>query len=251
MKIQYCSDLHLEFPENKNFMEENPIIAEGEVLILAGDIIPFSRINKANEFFDYLSGSFEKVWWIPGNHEYYHYDLVEKKGTFNEQVRDNVHLVNNSTFDYRNVRFVFSTLWSRISPPNAWEISRGLNDFQLIKCNGNRLTPDDYNQLHINSLEFLNNELVNKSVKTVVVTHHVPTFLNYPEKYKADVLNEAFASELFEQVEASQANYWIYGHHHQYVEPFTIGTTTLLTNQLGYVKYGEHECFKRDRCFEI
>jgi hypothetical protein len=38
MKIQYASDLHLEFPSNSNYMKENPLKVTGEILILAGDI---------------------------------------------------------------------------------------------------------------------------------------------------------------------------------------------------------------------
>ena len=37
MKIQYASDLHLEFAENRDFIENGGIESVGEVLILAGD----------------------------------------------------------------------------------------------------------------------------------------------------------------------------------------------------------------------
>jgi predicted phosphohydrolase len=199
MTIQYASDLHLEFPQNQEFLKANPLKPKGEVLILSGDIVPFVIMDKHKDFFRYVSDHFQVTWWIPGNHEYYHYDIAEKCGTLNENMLPNVHLVNNLTVQSDGVSLIFSTLWAKISPGHQWQVERKISDFQVIRYKGLDFSAEHFNQLHEESLHFLISELQrNDAGKKVVVTHHVPTLKNYPEKYKGDVLNEAFAVELFD-----------------------------------------------------
>ena len=245
MIVQYASDLHLEFPENKEFLKTNPLKPMGDVLVLAGDIVPFAVMDKHNDFFSYVSDHFKTTYWIPGNHEYYYFDLATKCGTLNENIKSNVHLVNNLAVEQDSVRFVFSTLWSKISQVNRWQIEQRVSDFHVIKFNNFRFSSDQFNRLHEESLSFIKQELHHHYTgKTVVVTHHVPTFMNYPEKYKGDILNEAFAVELYDLVEDAGPDFWIFGHHHYNIPDFMIEKTNLATNQLGYVKYGEHKYFK-------
>lgn len=245
LKLQYASDLHLEFPANKEFLKQQPLQPVGEVLVLAGDIVPFAVMDKHQDFFSYVSDHFKTTYWLPGNHEYYHFDIAEKSGELHEKIRSNVFLVNNTSVVHEQVKLIFSTLWSKISPGHQWEIERNMNDFHLIKHKGYRFSAEQYNRLHEESLTFIQAELNSVKNETVAVfTHHCPTFLNYPEQYKGDVLNEAFAVELYDMIESSDIAYWVHGHHHTNTPEFTIGKTKLVTNQLGYVQQNEHMKFK-------
>ncbi|MCF8362170.1 MAG: metallophosphoesterase [Prolixibacteraceae bacterium] len=252
MKIQYASDLHIEFPENRAFLKANPLKPVGDILVLAGDIVPFAVLDKHVDFFNYLSANFENTYWIAGNHEYYHYDLADKSGVFHEKIKKNVHLLNNNTIMHDDVELIFTTLWSKISPANQWAIFNRMNDFRLIKHQNDLLSIDLYNQQHEQSFRFLTETFATaNSAKKVVVTHHVPTFMNYPENFRGDALNEVFAVELFDFIEQHQPELWIYGHTHGNVSDFNIGKTRLATNQLGYVRNNEHAQFNNGKIFEI
>lgn len=252
MKIQYCSDLHLEFKENKEFLTLNPLPANGEILLLAGDIVPFAVMRKHNYFFDYISDHFKFTYWVPGNHEYYDSDISKKSGTIYESIRENVFLINNQEVKIEETKLIFTTLWTEISVDKQLVIKQNMSDFHRINNNGEWFTTEHYNALHTQSVNFLKDALSkNNSMNTIVVSHHTPTFYNYPDKYKGDPINEAFAVELFDLIENSKINYWIFGHHHQNIQSFTIGNTKLLNNQLGYVKYHENPDFKGDSIISI
>jgi len=248
MKIQFVSDLHLEFPENKEFITTNPLIPAGEILVMAGDIVPFGKTEKHEDFFDYVSDHFEMVYWMPGNHEYYHYDIKWKPQVISEKIRSNVRLVNNISILQGDTRLLFTTLWSKIDPTREMKIEKNLMDFRLIQFRRNPFTSFHFNELHQLSMDFLAQELPRRHQgNTIVVSHHVPTFQNYPAQYQDSILNEAFAVELKHFIEENKPDYWIYGHHHTNTPDFRIGQTRLLTNQLGYIALGENHGFNPAR----
>jgi len=251
MKIQYASDLHLEFRENKRFLKDNPIKPIGDILVLAGDIVPFAVLEQHKDFFSYVSDHFESTYWIPGNHEYYYSDLADRYGTFNEKIKENVYLLNNTVVHHRDVDLICSTLWSKIGIANQWKIENSLSDFQLIKYKSNKFTIGRYNQIHKECVDFIKQSLYAKANKSIVISHHVPTFYNYPDKFKGDALNDAFAVELYDVIESIGPNYWIYGHTHSNTKDFTIANTNVLTNQLAYVSHGEHDDFRNDNTIHI
>ena len=81
MKIQYASDLHLEFADNWRYLRDNPLKVTGEILILAGDIGYLGDQNYQNHpFWDWASENYNQVLVVLGNHEFYkYYDLSSMK----------------------------------------------------------------------------------------------------------------------------------------------------------------------------
>jgi predicted phosphohydrolase len=223
-----------------------------DILILAGDIFLFSKNSETIKYFDYLSENFKEIYYLPGNHEYYNSDIIRYHKFQEKAIRSNIRLVRDEVVTINGINLIFSTLWSNISPKNELIIKSHLADFSYISYDGEDFRPKHYNQLHIESKSFLEKELQNRiNEKNVVITHHVPTFLNYPEQYRNSPINEAFAVEMHDFIEKYQPEAWIYGHTHSNEPEFKIGKTRLVTNQLGYVEMGEHKTFRFDACIEI
>jgi Icc-related predicted phosphoesterase len=252
MNIQYCSDLHLEFIKNTYYLHTNRLVPQADILVLAGDIIPLWKNLSKEKYFDFLSNSFKKVYWVPGNHEYYNSDISKYSALNTKDIRGNVHVVKDMVIPVDGVNLIFSTLWSHISVPNELFIKSHLTDFSLIRIGDEAFRPKHFNILHQNSLKFIEHSLSTlKDEKNVVITHHVPTLFNYPEAYKNSPLNEAFAVELYSLIEKYQPEAWIYGHSHCNTPEFTIGKTRLVTNQFGYVDMKEHKDFRVDACINV
>lgn len=251
MKIQYCSDLHLEFEQNSKYIEQNPLKICGEILILAGDIVPLDEKFFNHPFFSFISDNYKNVFWVPGNHEFYYRDLTEFSSSFNIKLKSNISIVNNIELEYENIQFVFSALWSEISSVNEKIIEQCVADFDLITIKNKKIRTSDFNKLHSDSLKFIKHALLNKTENTVVVTHHLPSILCNSTDHKDSPINEAFCVNLTNFIENCNADFWIYGHSHFNQKPLYLGNTLLLTNQLGYVQRNEHESFNHKAYFSI
>jgi Icc-related predicted phosphoesterase len=251
MRIQYCSDLHLEFEQNSKYLINNPLVVSGEILILAGDIIPLHDEFFKDSFFSFISNNYKQVFWVPGNHEFYHKDLTEFSKSYNIKLRENINIVNNISLLYEGIQFIFSTLWSYISFDKKKYIEQSVSDFDCISIKNKKLKSEDYNLLHIDSLSFIKQSLINKTKKTIVVTHHLPSGLCNSPLHNDSLINEAFCVDLTEFIKNCNANFWIYGHSHFNQKPLFINNTVLLTNQLGYVGSNEHGDFKQNAYISI
>ena len=253
MKIQYVSDLHLEFTENTNYIKKNPIKPTGDILILAGDITLFKKQRNSDWFFDYCSENWKQTYWIPGNHEFYYSEMGYATHYIRKNVRDNVMLVQSAVELIDNVALIFSTLWTNVDEENIEDIQNGMGDYRVIKYyDSGNLEVSDTNYLHWRDKLFIEESLETyKGFTKVVVTHHKPTFQNNNPIYEGNRLSQAFSVDLDDLIIKSKPDYWIYGHNHYNAQDFKIGDTVLLTNQLGYVKHCEHLDFNSNKFIEI
>ena len=253
MKIQFASDLHLEFRDNSRWLKDNPLIPVGDILILAGDIGYLGDDNYSNHpFWSWCSENFRETVVVPGNHELYKsFDINELVEGWEFRIRDNVRAVYNKSIKYGDIEVVCSTLWAEIPLSEAYFTEKGVTDFRRIRNGRYLLSWERFNEEHRKCVDYICKTVLESSAKTrIVVTHHVPSFQLMAEEFRGSLINGAFTSNLDKMIENLPINYWIYGHSHRNIEK-VIGETKILTNQLGYVFANEHKDFKRDKMIKI
>lgn len=255
MKIQIASDLHLEFPENRHWLEENKLIPRGEVLILAGDIVVLKYKDKAQQFYDYIRSHFKQILSIFGNHEFYHGEIDFAYPSYFKKLAENQVLINNKSFVYKKVKFICSTLWSAIPDKDRLEIESRMNDYQVIyqgKYDKIPITVTHTNSFQAISLRFIEEELQKKfDGKIVVVTHHLPSHKSNVKRFLHSPLNAAYVNDLDQLIKRNQhISAWIHGHSHEFNE-IKIGKVVVARNPLGYVSAGEQRHFRRDYVIEV
>lgn len=178
MKIQYMSDLHLEFSDNNRWLKHNELSVTGDVLVLAGDIFYLkNKVAPLANFWKWASANYRQVLIVPGNHEYYNYcDVMDKGLQWKWMFKNNVGYYQNQVVRIDDTDFIMSTLWSRISPSDEYFVWKGMNDFRQIMYNGRRFTPADFNVEHEKCQDFIKQSVAESTAKRiVVVTHHLPS----------------------------------------------------------------------------
>jgi predicted phosphodiesterase len=250
MKIQIVSDLHLEFQENRKWLRENPLPQAADLLIMAGDVIPYIYHNQADEFFDTFSRDFEQIFYVFGNHEFYRGEVNTAYPRYDKLLRNNLRLLNNRSFDFAGYRFIITTLWTNIPLAEREKVQTMMNDFRLINKRTifkelRTFLIEDMINYYLQSVKFLEKELAAaQDKKVIVVTHHVPTYESLPQNFLNSALKYTYGNNLNYLIEANpQILAWISGHCH-YPELRHKGNTLLVRNPLGYVKHNQQEKFQ-------
>ncbi|AGV01731.1 calcineurin-like phosphoesterase [Cannes 8 virus] len=231
MKLCLLSDCHLEISPQKlqKFLKGKMLVPDKEkILCLCGDIgNPWSK--NYSKFLKWCSESFEFVFVIAGNHEYYgEHNMEETDQRIRELSKShkNVEFLQNSTFEYKGVLFVGCTLWTDV-PDDADEL---MNDYLEIP----EISPELIRQKWNMSASFLVREIA-KGKKTVILTHHCPldedAAIGAKNEYRGCYCsNLGFLAK--ENVSA-----WFWGHTHvRYFEERK--GTVFASNPKGYSREG-------------
>jgi hypothetical protein len=229
MRIQYASDLHLEFRSGPFSALLKPA---APILVLAGDIGRPDKPEYRN-FLQYCSRNWDNTVVIAGNHELYNdkpesqwllfppHTVAQRHGMCATAAAEfsNVHFLQQGRKVINGVAFLGATLWTDLrDSADALTAETRMNDYRLI---ADRLvepiTAALVNRWHWEDRMWLLREIAacaEEARPAVVVTHHLPSFQLIASRFAgAGRINAAFASDVEELVKPPVAA-WIAGHTH-------------------------------------
>ena len=258
MIIKQLSDLHLEH----NVPGEYFYPGEGEILILAGDILCVKHLKSNGhsndiyrKFLDDCSKNFEHVLYVAGNHEFYSYSYEKAQAKLRENLPDNIHFLQNDTLEIGGIHFIGFTFWTNYfneNPIEMWDAKSYMNDYKCIRIGANfrKLQPYNILEEHHKHLQYLKQKLEElKNERIFVITHHSPTLQSITEKYRKFPCNGSFCSDYDDLIIRNPAvKNWAFGHLHTAFD-FPIGSCRMTCNPRGY--RGEDTGFNKDFTIEI
>ncbi len=248
MRIQYASDLHLDYHRAGRHRFFEFLFPTAEILVLAGDIGP-GMLSVYCELLTWASGLWKEVVFIPGNHEYYGNSIENIERNFREisKFHKNVHFLQKDELKIGNVLFLGCTLWSRIPDDLLTQsmVRAKMNDYSQIigfDIQKARETFEDHYQWLKTRLKKYHQEKDEEDC-VVVITHHAPSTVDTSApQFEGSITNCAFATDLEELW--NQTDAWIFGHTHWTVKRKEFDTW-LLANPHGY---GKENKKKYSRC---
>lgn len=231
MRLHVLSDLHIEFDDFQ------PPDTDSDVVILAGDI------HVGTKGIEWASHTFrdKPILYVPGNHEFYRQAIPKHIHKLKQAANGtNVQVLENDMICLDGVRFAGCTLWTDFrlygDPVVAgYHATQKMTDFRLIRVSPEyrRFRSIDAARVHATSVRWLQKELRESAIPTVVITHHAPCQKSIPEAFANDLINAAYASDLVDVVESIEPRLWIHGHIHL-PQDYHLGCTRVLANPRGY-----------------
>ena len=265
MKLAYMSDVHLEFSQI------DFDLPDADVMLLCGDIFVAQylhprRIDKdaqkhqsvVREFFlRLIDKGYSRIYFVPGNHEFYHGCLEEIEENLIRWLialvpeLDGVLFLLDGKMSFTlNDEYSITgcTLWTNMNkenPTSVAAIHQSLNDYRVIYGDKKRkgsITPYMTIERHYEQVKLLKDrisEAERDNKKLIIMTHHAPTFKSIAEDFKDDHdLNGAYASDLSTLICYNDPiRFWFHGHIHD-SNDYEACQCRVLSNPRGYVVKG-------------
>lgn len=256
MKLRLISDLHTEFWKADNIAKVSKIFAKElpplptdpeTTLVLAGDTGSLHRPTQYCWLLDIAAERFKHVVWVGGNHEWYGGSWVTDQKFYQKEL-DKRKIFYDFENEIEGVTFICTTLWTDFEKENPLLMQEArvrMNDYRQIE----HLSVDAVLAEHKILLEKIRSSLEKRREKTVVVTHHAPSFQSIHDDYRTDRLNGCYASDLEYLMLQYEPAFWLHGHVHMYKNYF-VGKTNVVCNPLGYRGY-EKNNHKKELILEI
>ena len=242
LSLQVVSDIHLEgHPHSLGSSYFSTILKpSADVLALVGDIgSPLD--SRLQDFIQYCSTNFQRVYYVHGNHELYNNQGIDANAMIHQietlcNQFPNVVYLNNRVDIYQDVYFIGTTLWSFIPKDQRSAVTHKMNDYRHIYSKTNiRATVDDTNHEFFKNRVFLEEAIRdahNKGYQPVVLTHHAPWTKNTSHpRYDQDPTSCAFSTDL--PAKPNTIQLWACGHTHFNFD-HTLAGYRLVSNQYGY-----------------
>lgn len=237
MRIQYFSDIHLEFGDF-----ELPGV-EADVIVAAGDI------GLGLDGLRWLAGQGRPVVYVAGNHEFYTHEHGMLLAELERSAKgSSVYFLENRSCVIDGVRFLGCTLWTDLGggEEDVAALEDLVNDFRKIRFGNDAYRLQHYRWLHYRSRNWLEEALRTPfGGPTVVVTHHAPTFWSW-DGWPSAPNRFAYCTDLRELMYKYEITFWFHGHTHA-VWDYRCADTRVLCNPRGYHGYKLVEDFRADR----
>lgn len=243
MVLQIVSDVHLDVGGSGIIERVAP------TLVLLGDVGAIDS-SEFKRFMSDVCVRFERVIFVPGNHEYYSkFPKSVLDGTLKRlsDKHENFTVLNRAVCDdvATGYRLLGCTLWTHIDEESRDLVTAYINDYRLIHAAYRvAATVDDTNQWHERDVAWLKDELKRAKedgVRAIVLTHHAPLLkgTSHPEYDNRSGpmkgLNQAFRVDLSHLMREYAPYAWIFGHTHWRCA-FDYEGVRIQSNPVGYAR---------------
>ncbi|QIG68191.1 putative metallophosphoesterase protein [Rhizobium phage RHph_Y68] len=237
MKAWVLSDLH---HDQNEWLAVNPP-SEADIAIVAGDVCSDLWLtNVALQI---------PTFYVAGNHCFKNEDFFARRQRFADisKVCPDFRFLDNSSVVYEGVQIFGGTLWTDFAGGNDELMENCLRtkgDYKRIWKNKEgsiRWKPHHALSEFRKTKRFIEHTLLSDhEEKTVVVTHHAPSYKSIAPEFANSPLNGAYASQLDYMIEGIGPDFWIHGHTHNSAD-YMINRTRVINNPHGH--YGENKKF--------